>query len=101
MCSSQLSVSSLSLSVGLPTMYLLHLKKVKELKSYARHILGSDGIFAFPTIAPLYTIAQLLDDPIALNTNIGYTLISPIYWISRHCLFLLIFMKMACHLGLL
>ena len=48
------------------------LEKVKELKSYARHILGSDGIFAFPTIAPLYTIAQLLDDPIALNTNIGY-----------------------------
>ena len=48
------------------------LEQVKELKAYARHLLGSDGIFAFPTIAPLYTIAQLLDDPIALNTNIGY-----------------------------
>lgn len=48
------------------------LEQVKELKSYARHLLGSDGIFAFPTVAPLYTITQLLDDPIALNTNIGY-----------------------------
>ena len=48
------------------------LEQVKELKAYARHLLGSDGIFAFPTIAPLYTITQLLDDPIALNTNIGY-----------------------------
>ena len=48
------------------------LEQVKELKAYARHLLGSDGIFAFPTVAPLYTITQLLDDPIALNTNIGY-----------------------------
>ena len=48
------------------------LEQVKELKLYARHLLGSDGIFAFPTVAPLYTITQLLDDPIALNTNIGY-----------------------------
>ena len=48
------------------------LEQVKELKAYARHLLGSDGIFAFPTIAPLYTVTQLLDDPIALNTNIGY-----------------------------
>ena len=48
------------------------LEQVKELKAYARHLLGSDGIFVFPTIAPLYTITQLLDDPIALNTNIGY-----------------------------
>ena len=47
-------------------------EQVKELKAYARHLLGSDAIFAFPTIGPLYTIAQLLDDPIALNTNIGY-----------------------------
>ena len=46
--------------------------KVKQLKAYARNLLGSDGIFAFPTIGPLYTIEQLLDDPIALNTNIGY-----------------------------
>ena len=48
------------------------LEQVKELKAYARHLLGSDGIFAFPAVAPLYTITQLLDDPIALNTNIGY-----------------------------
>ena len=46
--------------------------KVKQLKAYARNLLGSDGIFAFPTIGPLYTIEQLIDDPIALNTNIGY-----------------------------
>jgi allophanate hydrolase len=48
------------------------LAKVKEVKAYSRHLLGSDGIFAFPTIGPLYTIAQLLEDPISLNTNIGY-----------------------------
>ncbi len=47
-------------------------EQVKELKAYARHLLGSDAMFAFPTIGPLYTIAELLDDPIALNTNIGY-----------------------------
>ena len=32
----------------------------------------SESIFIFPTLAPLYTLAQLLENPVELNSNIGH-----------------------------
>ena len=48
------------------------LARLKEIKAYAKNLLSRNNIFIFPTVAPLYTITQVLANPIDLNTNIGH-----------------------------
>ena len=48
------------------------LDRLKYLKSYVNQLLGPNDVFIFPTLAPLYTISQVLASPIELNTNIGH-----------------------------
>ena len=46
--------------------------RLKEIKAYAKNLLSRNNIFIFPTVAPLYTISQVLANPVDLNTNIGH-----------------------------
>ena len=48
------------------------LARLKEIKAYAKSLLSCNNIFIFPTVAPLYTINQVLANPVDLNTNIGH-----------------------------
>ena len=48
------------------------LDRIKRLKSYVHSLAGPESIFIFPTLAPLYTLAQLLENPVELNSNIGH-----------------------------
>ena len=48
------------------------LDRIKRLKSYVHSLVGPESIFIFPTLAPLYTLAQLLENPVELNSNIGH-----------------------------
>ena len=48
------------------------LDRIKRLKSYVQCLAGSESLFIFPTLAPLYTLSQLLENPVELNSNIGH-----------------------------
>ncbi len=48
------------------------LDRIKRLKSYVHSLAGPESIFIFPTLASLYTLSQLLDNPVELNSNIGH-----------------------------
>ena len=48
------------------------LDRIKQLKTYVQCLAGPESLFIFPTLAPLYTISQLLEKPVELNSNIGH-----------------------------
>lgn len=48
------------------------LDRIKQLKVYVQSLVGPDDLFLFPTLAPLYTVSQLLANPVELNSNIGH-----------------------------
>ena len=46
--------------------------RLKHLKSYVQDLAGPNDLFIFPTLSPLYTVSQLTENPVELNTNIGH-----------------------------
>ena len=48
------------------------LVRIKQLKVYVQSLVGPDDLFLFPTLAPLYTVSQMLANPVELNSNIGH-----------------------------
>ena len=48
------------------------MKRIDEVKAYARQFFRRKGLFIFPTVAPLCTIEELLADPVQLNNQHGF-----------------------------
>ena len=48
------------------------MERLRQLRAHARALLGHDGVLVVPTVAPLYSIAEMLEEPVARNTHHGY-----------------------------
>ena len=46
--------------------------RLKIIQAYSKNLLRNNNIFIFPTVAPLYTVDQVVANPVDLNTNIGH-----------------------------
>ena len=46
--------------------------RINETKAFVRRKVGPSGVLAVPTVAPLYTIAEMRADPVRLNTHHGH-----------------------------
>ena len=48
------------------------MERLRQLKAQVWALLGRDGVLVVPTVAPLYSIAQMQAEPIAHNTHNGH-----------------------------
>ena len=48
------------------------MKRIDEVKAFAQQFSRQNGLFVFPTVAPLCTISELLADPVRLNNQHGF-----------------------------
>lgn len=48
------------------------MERLRQLRAHVRALLGQDGVLVVPTVAPLYSIAQMQQEPVARNTHHGH-----------------------------
>lgn len=48
------------------------MERLRQLRAHVRTLLGLDGVLIVPTVAPLYSIAQMQQEPVARNTHHGH-----------------------------
>ncbi len=48
------------------------MERLRQLRAHVRALLGQDGVLVVPTVAPLYSIEQMQQEPVARNTHHGH-----------------------------
>lgn len=48
------------------------MERLRQLRAHVRALLGRDGVLVVPTVAPLYSVAQMQQEPVARNTHHGH-----------------------------
>lgn len=48
------------------------MERLRQLRAQVRALLGRDGVLVVPTVAPLYSIAEMQQEPVARNTHHGH-----------------------------